>query len=61
MAHYLVSITRYAPNGEPETRVRVECHTGYTLTRDLPDWIKEEIDPIAVVEYDTLFTEGKDE
>lgn len=51
MALYRVSITRYDDHDEPQKRVTVECHTRYTLTADLPEWVLAEVDPQAKIDY----------
>lgn len=59
MARYVIHITRYdSTHAEstviPVKRVRIECDSPYMLARDLPEWVRTEVDPLAKIDYHNL-------
>jgi hypothetical protein len=50
MARYVITVQKYDETDKLEDEVEVICFTEYALTRDIPEWVKEEIDPNTIIE-----------
>jgi hypothetical protein len=66
VTHYKVMLVKYEDDNEtPATTTTITFDTQYTLSDDLPEWVREEVDPTAVVDTvdhnEALYDEDEDD